>query len=336
MSFELFIQRNYYRHLEHFPIHNSLPQDAEAFLRSALTHACTEHMTSRDSSTGPWNAADCKTYLDLLGGLDCALPGYKTWFVSRLLCNILNSRLVHLYGMNEARTDRLASVHKQPVQSRFGTFGTFLSGVFFFCAPFTYVDRLEKLWADKIVSLDGWQKLLSSLLVEWSDSNLLATVTLSANMALLALTDLSAISVAASVASAFLAIGSIVVGLHHVWRHRVKVDSNAHQAAVYLQNATSVIPSLKLLALVLSLPLVLLSWSLITFAFAIAIYIFKSRPWWTYASVGIVLFSVVFAIAFTILFFWDIFTYREGSHCIQTAWKRFFYPAPPRKRRTLD
>jgi hypothetical protein len=77
--------------------------------------------------------------------------------------------------MHEARTDRLASIYNPRVQPRFGTFGTFLSGVFFFCAPFTYVDRLEKLWADKIVSLDGWQKLLSSLLVEWSDSNLLVS-----------------------------------------------------------------------------------------------------------------------------------------------------------------
>ena len=103
--------------------------------------------------------------------------------------------------------------------------------------------------------------------------------------------------------------------------------------AIYLQNATRVIPSLKLLALVLSLPLVLLSWSLMTFAFAIAIYTFKSRPWWTYASVGVVLFSVVFAIVFTILFFWDIFTYRQGINCTQAAWKHFFYPT---RGRTLN
>jgi hypothetical protein len=89
----------------------------------------------------------------------------------------VHSRWVHRYGMYEARTDRLASIYHSPRQDRFARLGPFVSGVFFFCAPFTYVDRLEKLWANKIVSLDGWQKLLASLLLEWSDSNLLVSST---------------------------------------------------------------------------------------------------------------------------------------------------------------
>jgi hypothetical protein len=49
-------------------------------------------------------------------------------------------------------------------------------------------------------------------------------------MALLALSDMNAASRTSSIVSSLLAIGSIVIGLHHVWRHREKVDTNASQA----------------------------------------------------------------------------------------------------------
>ena len=38
---ELSILRNYYRHLENFPCHNKLPDDAVKFLRKTLAYACT-------------------------------------------------------------------------------------------------------------------------------------------------------------------------------------------------------------------------------------------------------------------------------------------------------
>ena len=123
--------------------------------------------------------------------------GYKTWFVARLICNIrgcysldviatkpnklshylstVNSRWLHCYGMREARTDRLASFHEPRVERKLDMLGHIVSGMLFFCAPNTYVDRLEKVWADNIVSIYDWQSLLTSLLSEWSDSNLLVS-----------------------------------------------------------------------------------------------------------------------------------------------------------------
>jgi hypothetical protein len=92
-----------------------------------------------------------------------------------------------------------------------------------------------------------------------------------------------------------------------------------------------VIPTIKLLAFFLSLPLVLLSWSLITFAFAIAMYAFNNqRPWWSYTWVGVALFVIVFIVASTILFFWGIFSARQGSIRIRNLWKRLFHPVPPK------
>jgi len=41
MNYDVWIMRNYYRHLEHFPCHNTLPPDAALFLHGALSYTCT-------------------------------------------------------------------------------------------------------------------------------------------------------------------------------------------------------------------------------------------------------------------------------------------------------
>jgi hypothetical protein len=131
ISTELSLLRNYYRHLENFPCHNELAPDAVNFLRKTLTYASAgqyhlysktiscinhiflDHMTARESATTPWNAEDCKAFIELLDGFDSIRPssddvneatseandykgggttfdddGYKTWFVARLICII--------------------------------------------------------------------------------------------------------------------------------------------------------------------------------------------------------------------------------------------------------
>lgn len=55
----------------------------------------------------------------------------------------------------------------------------------------------------------------------------------SANMAFLALNDINTLSRTASIASTLFAIGSIVIGLHHVWGHRQKAHTDAHHAVIY-------------------------------------------------------------------------------------------------------
>jgi hypothetical protein len=77
-----------------------------------------------------------------------------------------------MYG---ARTDRLAFFSEPRVEGKLTLLVDIISGALFFSAHHTYVDRLEKVWADRIISLDDWQKLLNSLLLEWSDSNLLVS-----------------------------------------------------------------------------------------------------------------------------------------------------------------
>lgn len=77
--------------------------------------------------------------------------------------------------MHEARTDRLASLDQKQARHTLAGIEDLVTIGLFLCAPYTYVERLEKLWAERTVSLDGWQKMIASLLAEWSDSNLLVS-----------------------------------------------------------------------------------------------------------------------------------------------------------------
>jgi hypothetical protein len=79
------------------------------------------------------------------------------------------------YGMPGARIDRLDSFRKGKVNRKINMITDLASGVFLFYAPYSYLERVEKVWADQIISLDGWQTLIASLLSEWTDTNLLVS-----------------------------------------------------------------------------------------------------------------------------------------------------------------
>jgi hypothetical protein len=82
----------------------------------------------------------------------------------------VHSRSVHRFGMHDALTDRLATV----MRSQIGLFDIVAGGLSFW-AHHTYVDRLENVWAGGVVSVGGWGSLVTSLVIEWSDSNLLVS-----------------------------------------------------------------------------------------------------------------------------------------------------------------
>jgi hypothetical protein len=90
----------------------------------ALIIYSLDHMTARESATIPWNAEDCKAFIELLDGFEKDLirrpassddvneatsevndhkgggttfddDGYKTWFVARLICIIRQPHSKH-------------------------------------------------------------------------------------------------------------------------------------------------------------------------------------------------------------------------------------------------
>ncbi|TFK32373.1 hypothetical protein BDQ12DRAFT_692582 [Crucibulum laeve] len=308
-EYELYITRCYYMHLEHFPCHNELPPHAIKLLRGCLIFSGTDHMSGKEGATGTWTTDDAKQNLEFLTELEGmekeSKNEYMTWFVARLIAVMFHTWSAHRYGKPDAIIDR----HSTMINQRLGVPDLFI-GVLFFYAPLTYIQRLNSVWAGGIVSYVGWQGLLDSLLAEWSDSNLLATVILSANMAFLALTNSTAWAVSASIVSTFFSIGSIVIGLHHVWRHRDKRESTAAQAGIYFRNSSGKTRDLRMLAILLSLPLILLSWSLVAFACAVTMYAVKNMKLYIFLPFLSVMMLCVLA---TVIFFYRIFTPNRGA-----------------------
>jgi hypothetical protein len=76
--------------------------------------------------------------------------------------------------MYEARTDRLASLDKAR-ESRVYGIKDILTTLLFFCAPYTYLARLENAWSDRVVSLEEWQQFWTTVSLDWSDTNLLVS-----------------------------------------------------------------------------------------------------------------------------------------------------------------
>ena len=127
----------------------------------------------------------------------------------------------------------------------------FILGVPTFFVHLTFLRRLECLIPPNLnISSVSWHSLVRSLLVEWSDSNLLvrsfplerlrflssdqATVVLSANMAFLALGGITWPAVVCSIVSTFCSIGSIVIGVHHVWTHRKYLEAAPEVRKLFL------------------------------------------------------------------------------------------------------
>ena len=68
---------------------------------------------------------------------------------------------------------------------------------------------------------------------------------------------------------------------------------------------------MKPLAFFLSLPLILLSWSVLTFACSVSLYTFyETQPKASFVVTGVVFGTVVIIVLATMLFFWEIFVYK--------------------------
>ena len=95
------------------------------------------------------------------------------WHISRVMIKIEAVRERYRYGTKEARLYRDIAVEEPTWRGR-------LLDVLLFCVFFnvhgTYKDRLESARPKGHVYLPVFRELMRSLLVEWSDSNLLATV----------------------------------------------------------------------------------------------------------------------------------------------------------------
>jgi len=121
---------------------------------------------------------------------------------------------------------------------------------------------------------------MESLLGEWSDTNLISAVFLASNMAFLALQTLTGWVETLILVSTILALTSLIVGMHHLWRHRTRVDGTWEEAYSFMTMGEGLfMDPLLILGVVLAAPYIVLVWCILLFAGGLVTFCVQSSSW---------------------------------------------------------
>ncbi|KIM75256.1 hypothetical protein PILCRDRAFT_684143 [Piloderma croceum F 1598] len=305
--------QDWWRHLEEYPMHHTvLPKESELLFVSALTWGASERVFDRKDTTFPFTDRQCQRLVQVYEALKGQTIAPKEqmvapilWHIARVMVEVEKARFRYKYGTTEARIYRDVAVPKPALAVRV------LDAVLMlilFGAHLMYRKRLQSTRVKGVVYVPDFQSLMQSLVVEWADSNLLATVLVSANVAFLSVPGINGLQRTASLASSLFAMTSIVVGVHHVWQHRQKGSAEPEEAAKYLNHVKKFGEELDLTvtACFLSLPIVALLWSILSFTLAIGAFCIQDSD-----LRGEVLLAAIFGVmcicgCSIVLFFWHI------------------------------
>jgi len=245
--------QDFWQHLEEYPMHHTeLPKESELLFISALTWGASERVFDRKDTTFPFTDRQCQRLVQVYEALKDQTIAPKEqmvapilWHIARVMVEVEKVRIRYKYGTTDARIYRDVAVPKPTLKLRI--LDTFLMLVLF-GAHIMYRKRLQSTRVNGMVYVPDFQGLMQSLVVGWAGehsssirrkgschvslaySNLLATVFVSANVAFLAVPGIDGVQRTASLASSLFAMTSIVVGVHHVWRHRQKVSAESDEA----------------------------------------------------------------------------------------------------------
>ncbi|KAJ6613887.1 hypothetical protein B0H10DRAFT_2047070 [Mycena sp. CBHHK59/15] len=305
-----------------FPMHHAaLPCYMETEFISALAFGSNERVLDVKDTTFPFEDHQIVRLIKVYQDLKEFDRSYNvvpalSWHIARTMFEVESARARYKYGTPVARIYRDKAIPKRTLDV---ITWDIIIGLLFFGTHTNYRTRLECTIIKGIISLPDFRRLMQSLVAEWADSNLVATVFVSVNVGFLAvpvsITDLQR---ALSLVSSLCAMASIVTGLYHVWQHREKKDADFEDAKKYIYRLkligrrkvkTHKLTSHDLIftACFLALPLATLQWSVLSFTVAIAAFCIQSIP----RSVGRTLLVVLFGLLALLssgmfLYFWKI------------------------------
>ncbi|CAA7269719.1 unnamed protein product [Cyclocybe aegerita] len=308
-DYNILIRKLFYAHLASFPCHTQVPEDGIQYLRAYLAYIVVDDLTTPFKIT-PWDPQKAALLLDTLDrtiSRKTTGNGLETFSIAQPLVTIYSVRALHRHGTQAAINEQ----HLPPYPTT-GPFDAIFQ-IFSFFVYSTYEDRLRLALQGELASEREWHRLMTTLVAEWSYTNLLATVVLVVDMAFLAL-NLSVFARTSSIASTLFAIGSIVIGLHHVWKHRDQSTASISELSFYIQNTGRSATDIKRLALLLSLPMIFLLWALLAFTCAVANYAFNPpKAIASYVIPAFVLAVICPSGIFATVVFWNVFKYKRAG-----------------------
>ncbi|EJD37734.1 hypothetical protein AURDEDRAFT_187983 [Auricularia subglabra TFB-10046 SS5] len=194
----------------------------------------------------------------------------------------------------------------------------------FFGTANLYLGRLKTLKDSRsgdIVDTRKWHTYVKTLVKEWSDSSLLATVLIAATVGLLAVPNVTWDIQLVLFLSILFSVGSVFVGMFFMWQHQIHGDSAGDVGADYLDRANTIPGKQRAFSLLLALPLVLLLWALLAFVLSVVLFSlggFKLAPDGSpgaiaqrlVSSIGVVIFL---CIVVSLSAFWHIWNSKRKA-----------------------
>ncbi|KAL7282507.1 hypothetical protein ACG7TL_003978 [Trametes sanguinea] len=327
-------RRLYWNFVAHHPAHSPCSPHGFEEAIDALRSYYHEHLMYGSHCIAPFSKTECEELLSVLRRAkeeEDGLPA-TTALLGWVLKDVYSFRAADRFG--QVTRDELKAYRESlskprdfaPRQSS----ATRLLLLFLIVGPFfgipqTYLEQVKSAseFRGHIAGLrENWESYTLQLVREYSDFILIATVLLGATVGLLTINDIGETCKGAAMISAFAALGSITVGVFFVWRHQ----RNARMPAsfTYLHNARNSALGLSGHALLLSLPPVLLVWSLVAFTVAVVAYamqeVNQAATWVVFAAFVVILLAVMAGVyTFSTIWQWQS---NEGWWAGLFRWRR--------------
>ncbi|KAG8926426.1 hypothetical protein FRC02_008892 [Tulasnella sp. 418] len=264
----------YWLHVEHFPMHNLLPLEAEEELIGVLAHGLVDDKTAPTSTT-PYSAKEDKHFLEALRVMKKNMvtmqhDGYRLCTVARLWLMIARTRHVNAYGLQAPRLDRLQSIGSLEGQE-ISRILEYLSNTLLLGVPKATFKRLRSLWHGRIVYQRHWQALFEDIRREWIHSGVLALGIWIANVGLLYVTPARTVSRDLATISCGLSVTGVLLSSVLYKLHTEDQLSGAYAITEYLIRVESYDYGLQPLSVMLSLPYTFALWAIFTFSVALVV-----------------------------------------------------------------
>ncbi|ESK97552.1 hypothetical protein Moror_17552 [Moniliophthora roreri MCA 2997] len=338
-------RRLYWNYLWSHPTHVPCPSRAIPDAADALTWYYTDNLLSGPRCNAPFSKQECDELMKLVQEMELPCNAHspaKTVFLAWLLREVCSYRNSQDYGrftrgesLDHTGSQRIydPSLHDRKPSTIFLPILHIISNVLFFGIPWTYLAHVRASFEyhGRFVALQArWAKYIERLVREYSHFLLVSTVLLSATVGMLAVPEISAVSRIAATISAFLSLGSVIVGVFSMWRHQANMQPT--DAFTYMRNAHQHVLGLHGLAMLLSIPPVLLIWAVITFAVSVVSYttqgidegdvLARSLTWITLGIFFVILGTVMTALHSTFSLVWHIPLGSTLWSLLVTSWKR--------------
>ncbi|CCM04849.1 uncharacterized protein FIBRA_07042 [Fibroporia radiculosa] len=325
----------YWNFVQQHPTHIPFPERGSQEAVDAIKLYYWDNLSMGTRSIVPFSKIECEELLRALDTPKGIQPNANmtssTVLVAWILREVYSFRKADRFGTSTYR--QMDDFHQSPVKNthrvpRTSLLSRILLGILMnilcFGIPQTYLENVSSAseFRGRLSNLQqSWEKYTQELTQEYSDFILISTVLLSiparspsATMALLSVNDVYQAARVCAIMSSITALGSITLGAFMVWRHRRNMGVSPSLTFAYMHNARGRALGLPGHAILLSLPAVLLVWSLVGFTGAILAYALQNIASgtlvdvsWTWFLVGVFLLVLLFV--------------TIGIHSFSVMWK---------------